>query len=376
MSSHTHTLLRGGFPYLFTGILLPVLFLSGCNYAPKKVESLNPPIIKNLGNKEVGKEIDISGSGYPKAKVLIFLNGEYKNDAEVTENGSFSARVNLNKQGENTVNAKQQFGESLSDFSNGLTLNADIEAPPTETFKLETELPKSTNNSSLEIKGKANPGDFVVVNDKDETEVTKEGTFLYKYTLAEGDNEVNFRLKDLAGNTTDVIKSAKISLDSIPPRIETSLCSLWEKTQLKPTEEYACLDSGEWEDYLPIVSIPITGKIKGNIKSVTLDGKNIKWDENNEVYQRMDLYLRNGLNKFKMVAEDTSGNKSSKYLDINVVDANSKDAGGGDNGDFNCDCSKTCDELSCDEAQYQLNTCGCSARDADSDGTACDADCQ
>jgi len=44
---------------------------------------------------------------------------------------------------------------------------------------------------------------------------------------------------------------------------------------------------------------------------------------------------------------------------------------------WNCDCSKTCSEMStCDEAQYQLNTCGCSARDGDNDGIACDTMCQ
>lgn len=40
---------------------------------------------------------------------------------------------------------------------------------------------------------------------------------------------------------------------------------------------------------------------------------------------------------------------------------------------YTCDCSKGCKEISsCDEAQYQLTTCGCSARDGDKDGMACD----
>lgn len=44
---------------------------------------------------------------------------------------------------------------------------------------------------------------------------------------------------------------------------------------------------------------------------------------------------------------------------------------------YTCNCGKTCPNMSsCAEAQYQLNTCGCSARDADDDGIACDADCQ
>lgn len=42
-------------------------------------------------------------------------------------------------------------------------------------------------------------------------------------------------------------------------------------------------------------------------------------------------------------------------------------------GNYVCDCSKTCSEISsCAEAQYQLNTCGCSVRDGDKDGIACD----
>jgi len=42
-----------------------------------------------------------------------------------------------------------------------------------------------------------------------------------------------------------------------------------------------------------------------------------------------------------------------------------------------CNCSKTCSQMSdCEEAQYQLNICGCSARDGNKDGIACDADCQ
>lgn len=46
-------------------------------------------------------------------------------------------------------------------------------------------------------------------------------------------------------------------------------------------------------------------------------------------------------------------------------------------GSYTCDCSKTCPQMSsCAEAQYQLNACGCKARDADKDGIACDSDCQ
>lgn len=46
-------------------------------------------------------------------------------------------------------------------------------------------------------------------------------------------------------------------------------------------------------------------------------------------------------------------------------------------GSFACSCSKTCAQMSsCAEAQYQLDVCGCTKRDADKDGVACDSDCQ
>jgi micrococcal nuclease len=52
-------------------------------------------------------------------------------------------------------------------------------------------------------------------------------------------------------------------------------------------------------------------------------------------------------------------------------------SGGTSGGSSVCNCSKTCSQMSsCAEAQYQLNVCGCSARDADDDGIACDSDCQ
>lgn len=45
-------------------------------------------------------------------------------------------------------------------------------------------------------------------------------------------------------------------------------------------------------------------------------------------------------------------------------------------GGYICNCNKTCYQMaSCAEAQYQLNVCGCSKRDADGDGFACDSDC-
>lgn len=43
---------------------------------------------------------------------------------------------------------------------------------------------------------------------------------------------------------------------------------------------------------------------------------------------------------------------------------------------YSCNCAKTCPNLSCEEAYFQLNNCGCSARDGDGDGVPCEAQCR
>ena len=43
---------------------------------------------------------------------------------------------------------------------------------------------------------------------------------------------------------------------------------------------------------------------------------------------------------------------------------------------FTCNCSKSCSAMaSCEEAYFQLNTCGCSRRDSDRDGVPCESIC-
>lgn len=43
---------------------------------------------------------------------------------------------------------------------------------------------------------------------------------------------------------------------------------------------------------------------------------------------------------------------------------------------YTCNCSKTCPNMTCTEAYYQLEECGCTARDGDGDGIPCEAQCK
>ncbi len=56
------------------------------------------------------------------------------------------------------------------------------------------------------------------------------------------------------------------------------------------------------------------------------------------------------------------------------IKSEAKDSG---SGEFICNCSKSCDAMaSCQEAYYQLTTCGCTSRDGDGDGVPCESLCR
>ncbi len=72
---------------------------------------------------------------------------------------------------------------------------------------------------------------------------------------------------------------------------------------------------------------------------------------------------------------ECAGGKNSE--EVKGVHSAKDQSGYSGTGSYICDCSKTCAKIgTCEEAQYQLEVCGCKARDADGDGIACDSLCQ
>jgi len=71
-----------------------------------------------------------------------------------------------------------------------------------------------------------------------------------------------------------------------------------------------------------------------------------------------------------------------EYEEINLEEYEEETEGENENleedeENFVCDCSKTCDEIyTCEEAEYQLYTCGCLERNKDKDRYACDLMCE
>lgn len=297
---------------IFTLILVAFL-LSGCGQ--KAPTSLDAPILKSPDKTMIGKYINIEGSGYPKSKLLIFINDEYKYDSQINKDGNFTYKLKFDKDANYIIKVKQSYLNVTSDFSNEISFITDV-TPPKNTLNIKSSIPTLINVKELKITGIAEASVNIFLNNKI-YEVDRDGNFFIDYELQEGINQLSFKLGDDFGNTTEEILNKSIILDTIPPKIVTAFCSSNQTQQ--PTEEYVCLKHGDFWGYFPTTySMPIEGNTSGNFQEIKLDNKKIIPDENSEIYQKIPLYLSFGTNKFKIVAKDLAGNQSSAYLEIGV----------------------------------------------------------
>lgn len=290
-------------------ILIVIVGLLIFEYKQNNLKSLNPPILKDLNNK-YKSSITLTGTGYAKAKVLFYLDNKYIDDVLVDKDGSFKKEIFLPNDGKKTIKAKQVYKNIISNFGEEYPIIIDNTPPDISVFKLTKEISNTSKQKNINITGMGSPNDFVLINST-KYKINNDGTFNINYSLIEGENNLEFALMDDMENKTSIIDKKTITVDTIPPAISSFL-----DLSKSATEESVVIDIGKWEGYLDsITSVPITGYIKGNIKKITVDGKNINWDEDKKIYQRLDLFVYGGLNKYKVVAEDIAGNISTGYIE-------------------------------------------------------------
>lgn len=270
---------------------------------------LDAPLVRNL-NSEQGPSFQITGTAYPGAHVLFYINDQYVEDVLVEEDGSFSKTLSFEDSETVVLELKQTYKNVTSEFGNEMTIKIDATPPDRETFSIFNKFPQVTRDKNISIIGYGSPGDYVVINNK-KYKVNEDGKFELNYGLQEGSNNLEFSMVDAFGNDTGVLMQKTVSMDSIPPKISNLIAPLHRA----PTEESVVIDIGNWQGYLDSYnSVAITGSIQGDLKSLTVDGKAINWDENKNIYQRMNLFIYGGLNKYKVVAEDVAGNISTGFV--------------------------------------------------------------
>lgn len=280
-------------------------------FGREEVDRLEPPILKNFGDKS-GANLLLSGTAYPKSKVLVYVNGQYEEDILTDNTGHFEKNIIFKSEGIKKISTKQVYKNIASDFSDEAQIEVDITAPDMSKLRVN-ELPSFSKQGSILVRGSGESNSFIVLN-RNKYKIDASGKFEVNHPLTEGSNVLEIKLADDLDNMSETAYKHTIVVDSIPPKLET-LCLSSAYKSLRPTEELVCISIGSWEGYLDSVnSVPITGSVSGQLKNITIDGKAIRWDENNEIYQRINLFIHGGLNKYKVVAEDNYGNVSTGYV--------------------------------------------------------------
>ena len=222
------------------------------------------------------------------------------------KNGEFAIEFTNDTEGQVDITVTQSILFFRSKSSSPQKSNIDLTAPEVSTIKIIAPLARVTDDSASII-GTIEKEDVLLVN-SEEYKPNTQGEINGKYKLKSGINKLELRARDAAGNTSDVVHTFTVNYDNKKTSFMSFNCS-------EPDAKEACLEIGQWTGYNgQNNALPISGKVGEDIVSVTVDGKNIQWDEGGVVFQRVSLYLAGGINKYRVEVKDKYGGTASGYV--------------------------------------------------------------
>ena len=171
------------------------------------------PIISAPVSATNSAELSISGFGEPESDVIIILNGSKEDEIQIADDGTFSVPLTLSE-GNNSVSAySRDAAENESPVTREYTTKLDTQDPELTITEPEdgTEI-QGRGNQMLTIQGTTDKDTTVRVYVNDRIVFPKaDGTWKYDFRLSEGENKLNIRAVDAAGNETDTEVTYKFS---------------------------------------------------------------------------------------------------------------------------------------------------------------------
>lgn len=160
------------------------------------------PILEAPVEATFSGTVKLKGYGEPKSTIKLVLNGEESDEQTVSDEGDFELTAELTE-GENSITAyaiDEAENESLT--SKKYTVILDTENP---TIEIEEPVDGSRitlrKNRITTVKGVTEPNAKVFIGGR-LSFANSEGSFAGTYSLQEGDNEIEIRAIDKAGNET------------------------------------------------------------------------------------------------------------------------------------------------------------------------------
>lgn len=267
--------------------------------------NLPAPDIKQV-QPVMGAKGRAEGNALAGSTVKLYVNNAFVDSSKVNESGEFSIEFTNDTEGEIDVTTTQSILFFVSNRSSPQKSTVDLTAPKASTVKINAP-PTRVTEDSTPISGTIGKDDVLLVN-SEEYKPSTQGEVSSKYKLKSGINKLELRVRDAVGNTSDVVHTFTVNYDNKKTSFMSFNCS-------EPDAKEACLEIGQWTGYNgQNNALPIAGKVGEDIVSVTVDGKNIKWDESGVVFQRISLYLAGGINKYRVEVKDKYGGTASGYV--------------------------------------------------------------
>lgn len=161
-----------------------------------------PPTLVPLTVATNSAILKLQGFAEPESTLNIFVNSVSVKKLILGTDGSFSYSEKILKEGNNSVFAKTTDAagnESLS--SNELHIKYQKKGPKLELSEPQENQVFTKNQSEIIIKGTTESGSSVYINDRF-VSVNEEGSFNFPYKLTDGDNLLQIKASDQAGNET------------------------------------------------------------------------------------------------------------------------------------------------------------------------------
>ncbi len=195
---------------VFFFVILPqvVKFIAGNTkitnvVTPDSGLTIQPPIVAAPVNATFSAQITLTGYTQKENQVVILDNAEEIQRVNPQSDGSFSTNINL-KDGPNQIAAYNVTPDNKQSASTSSFLVLYEKNPPTLVISEPTDgqSVQGKKNQNLTIKGTAQKNARVTVNDR-LIFSRSDGTFTTLYLLSIGQNTLDFKETDEAGNLTE-----------------------------------------------------------------------------------------------------------------------------------------------------------------------------
>lgn len=208
--------------FTFIFVIIPNFFNFVTNFLDsstpfQETDEIAPqiPIISAPVSATNSAQLKVTGYGEPESFVIVVFNGSKEEKITVNKDGSFEVPLELSE-GENKLSAYSvDAAENESTLTKEYVVLFDVKPPTLEITDPENGATfQSRANQSITINGKTDEdetGTKIYVNEK-LVFPKPDGTFSYTYRLNEGENKLEIRAQDKAGNTNKIEVTYTFSL--------------------------------------------------------------------------------------------------------------------------------------------------------------------